>query len=62
MASSPAPNWLTFSIVTRIKGKISFPFPGASFLSGLLTLRRTGGKPGAPLHRAPFFPELTGGL
>lgn len=54
LASSPAPNWLTFSIVTWIKGKISFPFPGASFLSGLLTLR-TGGKPGSPLHRAPSF-------
>lgn len=54
LASSPAPNWLTFSIVTRIKGKISFPFPGASFLSGLLTLR-TGGEQGAPLHRAPSF-------
>lgn len=55
MAFSPAPNWLTFSIVTRIKGKISFPFPGASFLSVLLTLRRTGGETGAPLHGAPSF-------
>lgn len=59
MASSPAPNWLTFSIVTRIKGKISFPFPGANFLSGLLTLRREGNR-GLPFYRAPFFPELTG--
>lgn len=32
-ASSPSPNWLTFSIVTRIKSKISFPFHEASFLS-----------------------------
>lgn len=53
MASSPAPNWLTFNIVTRIKGKISFPFQ-ASFLSGPLTLGRTEGK-WAPLHRAPSF-------
>lgn len=53
LASSPAPNWLTFNIVTRIKGKISFPFQ-ASFLSGPLTLGRTGGKR-VPFHRAPSF-------
>lgn len=57
MASGPAPNWLTFNIVTRIKGKISFPFQ-ASFLSGPVNPWKDRGETGPP-PQSPFFPELT---